>query len=371
MNSHFYDGLLDTVAGASRNSRWIFTAIVVVCLVQLGSAYNFIWSDTRSYVEDLVYLEGAPRTRIARRCLLIGSASLLVDHASRPGGVAPPASPAASAPWVPASGTTGAAVLDELRKKMVESWSEEQTFEIDLLGIRMHATDAGLMGSIAVLALSLWLLVAIHQEQRAVAHTLRLAAGEPEGLRAHVFHALGSARLFAYRPGDGAHGRRPAHPSRAAAIVYSIADKLRYLPVGTLVLMAMAEALNFFCADAVFRGRLGSLFEARGMISRSLVFAILVELSCAAAVWFVMHSVGRVQGNTRRMIQKKRRRGWARSGFQAGEAGELSGLAGVRNGATPPMPRVAAPSRGAGEELRAQRVERAARAARARLKRSQ
>ena len=276
MQKDFYDMLLANAKEASQRARWIFTVAIIVSLVQLGAVYNFGYSETRDYVEDLVFRDGMLRG--------------MQLPSPRP----PPAAVASAA----AQRGVGEAALKELRTQMIRSWVEEQTFTISLLGIRMHAADAGLLGSLAMISVMVWLFHGVRRENRLVAAILGIATAEPASTRAFVYHALAGSQLFSrlepfHSGGRGVRSDRPAS---------GLASLLTYLPAITLLVMVAVDLQSVFRFDAVHRGLEGALFLHRWPSWR-FFFWIAMESLAFAAAWRLCYLTHWLQKDTQAQLQ--------------------------------------------------------------------
>lgn len=286
MKLEFYDMLIGNAKEASQRARWIFTVAIVISLVQLGAAYNFGYSETRDYVEDLVFRQGLPATKQAL----------------------PPQAPALSASAAAERGV-GQAALKELRTAMVKSWVDEQTFHIGLLGIRMHAADAGLVGSFAFIAVSVWLFYAVRRENVVIANTIDIAGEEPPRTRAYVFHALVSSQMFATLQHHGRHAAGAGAGAGAQALhlrmAPGIAAVLTFLPAITLAAVIAFELLSVFRFAAVFRGYDTTLYALRGLPRFPSPFwlALVVEALALCIVLRLCWLTHSLQRDTRQRLQ--------------------------------------------------------------------
>lgn len=386
MDIGFYDMLIRNASDASRRARWVFTAAIVISLIQLGPIYNFGFGQLRDYTEKLVFDKTLPQGAPA-----IGAptatAGTPTGAASAPAAVSRTivkvtekvtVSPQACDPCTPTERVTekvtetttekpaeppastqggrsaqSAAALGELQKAMVESWVEQQTIEVGLLGIKFHAADASLIGSVAFIIVVTWLFYAVRRENHLFGRTLELVAREAPTLRTHVFYALNSTQVFSTLSEDdgpyvsaalqpkaepirtsanasttapgpastpvpaGPNDQAPAAPLAAAKSAFAVrplAAVLTYLPVVTLGCMILTDLASVFVFKAVFRGFDGSLNELhRGKIfdnNGSFFLIVLFEVLALAFVWYLCIRIRKLQLGTQQLLRNVQTLQW-------------------------------------------------------------
>jgi hypothetical protein len=384
MNIGFYDMLVRNASEASQRARWVFTAAIVISLIQLGPIYNFAFGQLRDYTEKLVFdktmpygapgaaapnastpastpaaaASAPPPAAVSRSVVKITEKTTATpdgcDPCARTERITEkvtetttdkPAEPAAAAP--PGRSVHAAAALSELQKAMVASWVEQQTIEVGLLGIKFHAADASLIGSVAFIIVITWLFYAVRRENHLFGRTLELVAREAPTLRTHVFYALNSTQVFstlseddgpyvsaalqpraetagagttapAAAPGAAMPGNsRPASPlaaPKSAFAVRPLAAALTYLPVVTLGCMILTDLASVFVFKAVFRGFDGSLNELhRGKIfegNGSFFLVVLFEVLALAFVWYLCIRIRRLQLGTQQLLRNVQTLQW-------------------------------------------------------------
>lgn len=283
MKPAFYEMLVDHASEAARHARWIFTAVVVVSLIQALTAYGFSWGGKRAYIEDLVYSDGLPKK---------------ITPAAKAKMAAQPVS------------KVGSAALEEMRKAMVENWVGEQTFEIGFLGVKLDAGDSQQLGAVSVAVLMLWLVFAVRRENRLVRHTLDLVGSEPPEVRAHVFHGLATSRLFANLPDEdvAADPRKPAPPLGRAGRLVGIA--ILCVPVAALLFVAWVDYRSVFEQHAVFRGYPGSLWEMRGEVSDVFKRGMAIQAIALGAVLLAVVAIVHFQNDTCAWLDAARAKRW-------------------------------------------------------------
>jgi hypothetical protein len=286
MDKTFYDMLVKNAAEASQRARWILTLVITVSLIQVGALYNFGFSDTREYVESLVFEKGLPKNADPSRVpVLPGDTDLVL----------------------------GDGALAELRKEMIKSWVDEQTVDIGLLGIKLHATDAGLFGSLALLSVVVWLYYALRRENRIIRTALGSVGREPQaGLRTYVFHALASSQMFAALDplddddrDDSLFGRR---------VGPWLVTFLTSLPLLTMALMVYIDYNVVFTFRSVHRGFPMSMQELRGgSLGAWTKWTFVLELLCMVLIAWLCWRIVLLQAHTKSRLETARKEGWDRT----------------------------------------------------------
>lgn len=315
MDKAFYDMLVRNAAEASQRARWILTLVVTLSLIQVAALYNFGFSDTRDYVESLVFNHGLPKD--ADRTKL----PLLPGEESR---------------------TLGYGALSELRKETIKSWVDQQTVDIGLLGVRLHATDAGLWGSLALVSVVVWLYYALRRENRIIRTALHSAGAEPDpAVRAYVFHALASSQMFASLDAaddsdrdDSLFGRR---------VGPWLVTGLTCLPLLTMALLMAIDYLVLFKLRSVHRGFPGSIQRLMGdSLDGWTVATMAVEALSLLLIGWMCWRTFLLQKHTKARLEQARDDGWGQTRPEP-SAGPLSGSPAVPAGTAPPPPHAAPP----------------------------
>lgn len=264
MDLKFYEMLLAHAKDASQRARWIFTAAIVVALVQAASAYNFSLGQSRPYVEDLILRDGLPKS----------------DKPLHPAFAEAASKPASS---------VGAESLRELRKAMVKNWVDEQSIDIGLLGTKVRVVDPGPIGPVISLAVMTWLFFAMRREHRLIARILGFAAAERRDTRMYVFHALRSSQMFSSvsDPDEVEQGHSDPVTMRLVRVILWV---LVTLPFWALVFVIGVDFASVFEYPAVFRGIERPLHELKGLTPRfyattgvEIFFTLLVGWLCLRA----------------------------------------------------------------------------------------
>lgn len=286
MDKAFYDMLVRNAAEASQRARWILTLVVTVSLIQVGALYNFAFSDTRDYVESLVFGHGLPQRADPTKL-----------------------------PELPGEEDLGLGVgaLTELRKETIKSWVDQQTVDIGLLGVKLHATDAGLWGSLALVSVVVWLYYALRRENRIIRTALHSAGAEPDpAVRAYVFHALASSQMFASLDAaddsdadDSLFGRR---------VGPWLVTGLTCLPLLTMALLIAIDYLVLFKLRSVHRGFAGPIEQLMGhSLDRWTVGTMAIEVLSLLLIAWMCSQMFLLQKHTKARLQQARDAGWGQT----------------------------------------------------------
>lgn len=273
MTLSFYEMMIEMARDAAKRARWIFTAVLVLSLIQLFAVFNLALSSNREFVQGLVV---APTN---------------------------PAAPEA---------------LKELQHGVLRNWLDTQKIDLGLLGMEFDAADVSSVGPVAFAVALTWLFYAMRRENHLMGTLLKIARDEPQEIRAHVFHALNSSQVFATL----SHHDGPFTPGGAKdsplVFVRLLAAVLTYLPALTIACAISSDIAAVFLLPALFRGsELPLVVALDGNVPAGFWPFLRIELVALLVVWCLCFRVSRLQQGTQGLLRQAQDEGWGSTEPQA------------------------------------------------------
>ena len=206
----FYQMLSDRVYSAAQRSRIILLISVVVCLAQIGAAYNFSLSFLRSFTKGLV----------------MGSTE-----------------------------DKDAGVLSKLQEKVMSQWVDQLEVDVSLIGLSFSVVDTSVIGAFSLLIVSTWLYYSCRRENHLIGNMICSATMEGRDVKRFVFQSACSSQMFTTLS-DTNSPISSMHPSYSYSIgrISGVVKILIFFPVVTVLITFAVDMASLFCMTAFFRG---------------------------------------------------------------------------------------------------------------------
>jgi len=147
-------------------------------------------------------------------------------------------------------------VTKVVQERLLQEWVDSQMIAVPLLGVHIGVGDTAILGSIALMVLTLWYVYALRRENHSIAALLR---DTPPGTSADglcVFYGIASNAIFTTvtdndRPDSTLVPPRQL-PSMNRLMRYTL-QLLVYLPAAVLSLLILLDLLSIFEIPAATR----------------------------------------------------------------------------------------------------------------------
>lgn len=277
MDTKFYEMLIQQANHAADRTRWIVSVATIASLAQLGAAYNFSLSLLRTFTEQMIFKTKA-------------SADQIIN-------------------------TDG--MLNNLQTSMVRNWTDLLNINVNLLGIKFSVVDASLIGSVALLVISVWLFYSTRKENHIIARTCRLANTESPQIKAMVYYGLQNTQMFCTisahdKPIISLHGIEP----QGSQILRYLVGTLFYLPVVTVFCMVAIDLLNIHVFSALFRGSAEPLikvlkYQSLWDYTKNQIYTlIIIKIMIATLLSWIMYLADQLRQGSTLLLRELQTNGW-------------------------------------------------------------
>ncbi|HEV7860353.1 MAG TPA: hypothetical protein VGO91_17180 [Pyrinomonadaceae bacterium] len=147
-------------------------------------------------------------------------------------------------------------VTQTAQKELLAEWIKDQTISVGLLGIRISATDAALLGSIGLYVITIWFYYSIRRMNNIIGSLLVDTRKEKHEFLEWIYYGVTGSLIFsAPDPGDRPIKslRYPADQDGPGIFVRYAYKFLFFLPVLAIVAIVVGDILSLVALSAPFR----------------------------------------------------------------------------------------------------------------------
>jgi len=184
-------------------------------------------------------------------------------------------------------------IVKDLQERLLTGWVDSGFMSVPLLGIKLHVTDAGFIGAIALTTLTLWLFYSVRRQNHLIGKTLRLAQSAPRNIQEYVYYGITASNVFTTvsRNDEPIRSLRFSQDESKLYGARAAYTALFYLPAMTIAWIMVCDILSIVLLHSAFRSghvAVGLLHLTAEDIVRILLIDI-TALVMAMACSFIAH----------------------------------------------------------------------------------
>jgi hypothetical protein len=254
--------LLEAVKTAAARSRWVFAATTLTCVLHLSGLWNAYLSWLRLYALGFAEPTQQPT-------------SIAAQH-------------------------------------LIRGWVDSTFLSVPILGFKVSAFDATVIGSLALLILVLWHFFSLRRENHLVAYVFNQAWGRGRARQNHVFAYVWSTQVFTTSRDDTPMSSVPAFDVSTTIVwgARGAVKGLMYLPAVTIAASLVAELCSMVVRSP-FRPNAQTPAQSINIAGYVMIAAIIgVGLVIGTAVAFLCNKCVVYQNATGKLLEQAVSRAW-------------------------------------------------------------
>lgn len=189
---------------------------------------------------------------------------------------------------------SGDEVTRQLQKDLLSYWISNRIIEVDLLGIKISASDFTILGGFGLMIISTWLLMSVKRENSTVGTFLIETQSNEKKLKETIYHFITSNQIF-----STVNDNKPfknltqnmENKSRVSKWINRVDEALFFLPSSAILFSLTVDILSVFVLHSPLRANKNGPLIINLSNEDLALFLFIVFLGFVFFVWTLILNI--------------------------------------------------------------------------------